>query len=107
MGFNTALIIRNDFLHEIAKDAEFGEKVRSAVVMGDRARGLYNSFDVLQSQHADTAQVVVISANSIRSFGWGYWQDSDEELLRRVADHHGFRLVRKPSRNLAGEKADG
>lgn len=97
MGYNTALIIRNDFLHEIQKDPAFGEKVREAVVLASHERGRFTSFDVLPSQHADTAQIVVISANSIRPLGYGHWQDDNETLLRRLADELGFRIVRKRS----------
>lgn len=95
MGYNTALIIMNDFLHDIQKDPAFGEKVREAIVLASRERGRFNSFDVLPSQHADTAQVVVISANSIRPLVYGYWHDSDETLLRKLADELGFRIVKK------------
>lgn len=98
MGFNTAIIVRNDFLHEIKSDPMFGEKVYREVVSGGRNSQYSSSFSVLPSAHADTAQVVVIAANSIRPLGFGYWTQDDVALLRALADQHGYRLHRKSSR---------
>lgn len=95
MGLNTAVIVRNDFLHDIKKDDRFGEKLYHAICMAHRDGGRNSSFSVLPSQHADTAQVVVIAANRLRSLGYGSWEHDDEGLLRALADQHGFRLVRK------------
>lgn len=99
MGFNTAMIVRNDFLHEIEKDPEFGKKVAYAVrANGDPRFHDHHgqSFDVLQSQHADYVQVVAISGNTIRWLGsGGNWKASDEEVLRRLVDGMGFKLVKK------------
>lgn len=98
MGYNTACIILNDRLHDFAKDPEVGGKVQTAVLVAhrDMSRGPHG-FQALPSQHADVAQVVVVSANSIKPLGYGHWQNTDEELLRHLADQHGFRLVRKRS----------
>jgi hypothetical protein len=102
MGFNTACIIRNDFLHDIEKDAEFGKKVAEAVrANGDERYMRRNSqgFSVLQSQHADYVQVVAITGNTIRWLGsGGNYRSSDEEVLRYLADGMGFKLVKKGSR---------
>lgn len=102
MGFNTACIIRNDFLHEIEKDASFGKKVADAVrANGDPRMATYHgqAFDVLQSQHADYVQVVAISGNTIRWLGsGGNWKATDEEILRRLADGMGFDIVPKKAR---------
>jgi len=98
MGFNTACIIRNDFLHEIEGDAEFGKKVAQAVrANGDERMASYHGqgFDVLQSQHADYTQVVAIGGNLIRFLGsGGNYRASDEAVLRYLAEGMGFRLVR-------------
>lgn len=95
MGLNTAVIIRNDFLHEIKDDPEFGQKVYTAVI--SRGREYHGqSFDVLPSAHADYLQIVAIGGNTIRLLGFGgTYQSDDEAALRYVADAMGFRLVRK------------
>lgn len=99
MGYNTACIISNDQLHSFAKDADVGEKVQRAVLCAGRFGGRGpHGFMALQSEHADVAQVVVVSANSIKPLGYGHWQHTNEELLRHLADQHGFRLVRKAGR---------
>jgi hypothetical protein len=95
MGLNTAVIIRNDFLHEINEDPEFGRKVYRAVV--SRGREYHGqSFDVLPSAHADYLQIAAIGGNTIRLLGYGgaYIAD-DEAALRYLAGSMGFRLVRK------------
>jgi hypothetical protein len=98
MGFNTACIIRNDFLHEIESDPDFGKKVADAVrANGDERIMRYHGqgFAVMKSQHADYTQVVALGGNVIRSLGsGGNCRASDEAVLRYLAESMGFRLVR-------------
>lgn len=102
MGFNTACIIRNDFLHEIENDPEFGKSVAEAVRANGNERYMrrhHQGFSVLQSQHADYVQVVAISGNMIRWLGsGGGYRATDEEILRRLADGMGFEIVPKKGR---------
>lgn len=102
MGMNTACIIRNDFLHEIEKDAEFGKKVAAAVRYAgyDGFKHYHGqAFDVLPSSHADYAQVVIVSGNTIRRLGGyaGTYANTDEEILRNIADSMGYRISKKRS----------
>lgn len=95
MGFNTAVIVRNDFLHEIKKDPAFGEKLYGAIISQDRE---YHgqAFDVLPSQHADFMQIVAIGGNTIRSLGYGGpWSSDDEAILKVLASSMGYRLVKR------------
>lgn len=98
MGLNTAVIIRNDFLHEINEDSEFGRKVYSAVI--SRGREYHGqAFDVLPSAHADYLQIAAIGGNTIRLLGYGgTYRSDDEAALRYLAGHLGFRLVRKAAK---------
>lgn len=101
MGMNTAMIIRNDFLSEIGKDADFGQKVVTAVHCGGHPNAPYHGqgFDVLSSQHADYMQVIAIGGNGIRRLGFGgAYSSTDEQILRYLADSMGYRLVKKPVR---------
>jgi hypothetical protein len=104
MGFNTACIVLNDFLHEIEKDPQFGRKVADAVRANGNERHMRHytpGFSVLQSQHADYVQVVAISGNTIRWLGsGGNYRSTDEEVLRRLADGMGFDIVPKKGRKL-------
>ena len=96
MGFNTAVIIRNDFLHQIKDDPEFGQKVYGAIISNGRGPYHGQSFDVLPSDHADNTQIVAIGGNSIRTLGYGGdWGAEDETILRNLAHRMGFKLVRK------------
>jgi hypothetical protein len=98
MGFNTAVMILNDHLNSIEKDAEFGERLGGAIseTFGRRGNGHYGGFSVLPSQHADWDQMVVIGQNRIRRF-----EDIEpaerDALLRRLARDAGYRLSKAPS----------
>jgi hypothetical protein len=104
MGMNTAMIVRNDFLHDIKDDPAFGQKVWTAICAnGDEKRMPYlgQAFTVLSSSHADYVQIIAIGGNCIRRVGFaGGYKDlfNDEALLRRLADDMGFRLVKKRER---------
>jgi hypothetical protein len=99
MGYNTALILLNDRLSDVRDCPDIGTRIYRGVLRANREDGDINpGMTALPSMHADVAQVVVIAANSIRPLGFGHWRDDDVELLRAVADQHGFRLVRKTVR---------
>lgn len=102
MGMNTAMIVRNDFLHEIQKDRDFGSKVFNAIISAGRGDYHGQSFDVLPCCHADYVQVVAIGGNTIRRLGGyaGTYANTDEEVLRNLADSMGFRLVKKAGRKV-------
>lgn len=100
MGFNTAMIVRNDFVHEIAKDIDFGTKVKTAISIAGHLDIRHQEFAVLPSQHADTAQIVVVGGNMIRSLGFGDCKDSDEALLKKLAARMGYKLVRKANSKI-------
>lgn len=101
MGMNTAMIIRNDFLHEIENDPGFGKKVAEAIRYVGYPNPPYHgqAFDVLRPCHADYAQVIVISGNAIRRIeGYaGMWENTDEEIIRKLAYSMGYSLRKKRS----------
>lgn len=100
MGYNTACIILNDYLHDIAERGDVGRSIQSSVLTASRAeRGDHPhytpGFQALPSVHADVVQIVAVGGNQIVKLGYGHWQDEPEALLRRLAEQMGFRLVRK------------
>lgn len=96
MGFNTAIIVRNDFLYQVKDDSEFGQKVYGAIISNGRGPYHGQSFGVLPSDHADNMQIIAIGGNSIRRLGYGGdWGANDETILRNLASSMGFKLVRK------------
>lgn len=101
MGLNTAAVILNDCLHDLEQGGAGREIVR-AIHAGSHHDGWTPvGVTVLPSVHADTMQIVAIGGNSIRTLGYGRCRDTDEDLLRKLADHMGFRLVRKAKRDGA------
>lgn len=102
MGLNTAMIVRNDFLHEIKDDPKFGEKVWTAVCYSgdeDRMPYLGQAFTILPSSHADYMQIVAIGGNCIRRLGFGGgYRATDEEMLKQLAFEMGYRLVKRVKR---------
>lgn len=99
MGFNTAMVVLNDHLHEIEKSQDFGQRVATAIRYAGRGDRLYSSgFSVLPTQHADTMQICAIGGNTIRRLGFGSWSADNERLLRDLARDLGYRLVKLPGR---------
>ena len=99
MGFNTAIVVLNDMLHEIERDAGFGKKVadevREAYSRRPGYRGWQNSFAVLPSQHAATDQLVVVGGNTIRTLEQ-LKPDDAERILRDMAFRLGLRVSKSP-----------
>lgn len=94
MGFNTAMMVLNDHLHEIEKDKDFGAKVSEAIRYAGRGKLYTSGFSVLPTQHADTMQIVAIGGNTLRNIGYGSWSNNDEELLKSIARDMGYRLTK-------------
>lgn len=103
MGFNSAVLILNDQMHDLERAPDGGKAVTDAIHSASNYRDAmpgYGRYGVraLPTQHADTAQLVRISANSIKHLGFGHWRMSDIELLKEAADKLGYRLVRKSTK---------
>lgn len=73
MGFNTTLIIRNDYLVDIERDMGFGAKVAAAVrkvgsgqtgSVDVHARFAANAATVIETHHADVTTIVAVGGNS-------------------------------------------
>lgn len=98
MGFNTAVVILNDHLHDIEKDPLFGKKLadeqREAYSRRPGYRGWQNSFAVLPSEHADTDQLVVVGGNTIRR-AKDLTPEDAERILRQLAFDLGFKVSRQ------------
>lgn len=111
MGFNTALIILNDQLHDLARDPRAGELIQDIVreaaerewpragIDAPRRLARYGRYGVgaLQSEHADTTHIVAIGRNEIVPLGFSGSLEP-EAILRSLADQLGFevRPKRKP-----------
>lgn len=112
MGFNTTVVVMNDALDWIAKDPKFGENLAHAILRLSRNEGPVdvpafsdkggvhvNAATAIETHHADMHVMVAVGGNFARNFGSvGFWADTDEELLRGLADKMGFRLTKKPQK---------
>lgn len=100
MGYNTAVMLLNDRLHELRDDPNAGRKIYNAAITADRNGGDFQYGEVVPSHHADAIQVVLVGGNRIRTLKTLYYGsfDDNEAILRRLADEMGFRLVKKKSK---------
>lgn len=95
MGFNSAIMILNDKLHEIERDPDFGAKVSSAV--GQHMMGYphqTHEFDhqslVLGQQHADVTTVMAMGGNTGFVLGFGGGRLYRPELHNREDPYPRF-----------------
>lgn len=106
MGYNTAVLVLNDSIHEIAKDPDFGWKVAQAAANFGKTTdisvgGHVNAATVYSAAHADVVQVMAFGGNHastlmrIHNGGRHYTSEEQVELIRHLADQYGFRLVKK------------
>lgn len=100
MGYNTAMMFLNDNLHTMRDDPEAGRKIYDNIITARRGGGnqsycMYG--DAVESQHADSLQVVVVGGNRIRAVTSLYYldMDDDEKILRGLAEHLGYSLRKK------------
>jgi hypothetical protein len=110
MGYNTAVIICNDQLHDLAKDPNAGELIQTVIHEagcrpGPRGRekgfhqASYGAYSVgaLPPRHADECQLVLVGRNSIDLVGTSFSSDP-LEALRQAANKLGYDLRKKPER---------
>lgn len=125
MGFNSAIMLLNDRLHDIEHDTEFGAKVAKAVARHHMTRPYeLTQFDyqcqVLGQQHADVTTVMAMGGNIgfVLGFGGGRLYNPENhdrsdpyphfetpkdgwdrlELLKQLADDLGYSLRKKATR---------
>jgi hypothetical protein len=113
MGYNTAVIVMNDAVHDIEHDPEFGRNLVKAIgktVRGEQVdvptytRNKYgdvmgvhcNAATVVSTAHADEPQVVVFKHNT--GYVYRYKEKMPDHVLadlERVLEQHGYK-VSKP-----------
>lgn len=98
MGYNTAILILNDQLNELARDSNAGKELAGAVLEASATgRTVWMPLtggQVLPSVHADLTQVVLIGGNRIRCV-MSSFSDEEDEILREWAAERGYELRRK------------
>lgn len=105
MGFISTLVVLNDYLHEIGRDQDFGQKVERAVMrLSDGGPVWTGSGAAAIETHHNSGYVPVLVGHSrgvVLSTvvaDTTLEQDLEVELLKRLANKHGYNLSRKPTR---------
>ena len=114
MGFNTTLVIMNDALHVIAKDADFGAKVAQAAAQygcyGNKpvdvsSSGHCNAATVVDCHHADHTSIILVGGNCATvalpyAGGWDHSSAEDHErILKEWARKLGYVVSKKRRRS--------
>lgn len=109
MGFNTTIVIRNDALHQIKDDPEFGRKLVDAILnLNDpRYKGRLlevpagnhaNAAQVVETHHADLTSIVTVGGNlGVHHGTFGGWRHTEEkaqrDLVRMWAEKLGMKVT--------------
>ena len=109
MGYNTAIIICNDQLHDLARDPDTGRAIDRMIgeanagrrtaegrEVGQAAYGRF-SMGALPSRHADEGQLILVGGNCIQTVA-RCWTFDPLEALKQAADQLGYTLHKKPER---------
>lgn len=114
MGYNTSVIVLNDALSNIEQDGDFGKNLARAIDVSASydqyrrkdvsAKGFVNAASVIETHHADYTRLVAFGGNHATALGSGHrcphhTPEGQEEILRRLADELGFRLVKNTKRS--------
>lgn len=106
MGHNSTILVLNDRLGEIERDPEgFVKEMIQAISrkgMQDKAVDFYpGQTSVISCAHADQVTVMAVGGNHAtilgRVYNGGIHHTAEDqiEILKRIANNYGFRLVRK------------
>ena len=104
MGYNTAAMFLNDTVHTLKDDTTLGRRIYEAIGDSqhpDNRNGVdFRGGILLPSRHADDVQVIAVGHNHMRLLGVAFHVDMQDsvEVLKRVADEYGYRLVKKAGR---------
>lgn len=104
MGFRTVIVLNNDQAHEWSKDPNLGDKIWISAVAGtDRDADLRTRFpygEIVEQVHADCETLAVLDGYGGRSLVHASWyhnktqQQTEEELLKKLAKRLGYRVSR-------------
>ena len=104
MGYNSAIMICNDAMDQIDKDpVGWWQEAKRAIVSlrqkdndGTFGFGNSNGFQAICCQHTDVTTIVAIGGNdaTILSQTYGGEGMAEQELLTKLAEKHGYKLVK-------------
>jgi len=114
MGYNSAIVIMNDCLHEIENDPHFGKAVASAVAEHwgvNRTGRTYTPFThnsmVIAQHHSSTVSINLVGGNMGLMIGHsrrtdGRYCEPDQKILvlKELAESLGYKLIKMSEREL-------
>lgn len=108
MGMNTPAIILNDAINYLQDDPQFNQKLYRAILETNAGQPVdvsignhCNGMTVFPCQHADFTQIYALGGNyatklgSIYNGGVHHTPEAQLQLLKDLAELHGFRLVKR------------
>lgn len=111
MGYNSTIVVLNDALHSIQNDKEFGNKVSSAILklsvkegpIDISCGGFVSAASVIETHHNSAFVPILVGSNCGYVIEKGIFGADDNsqlelQLLKRLADNLGYRLVQKTIR---------
>ena len=109
MGFNTTVVVMNDYLGDIGKDRDFGPRLADAIMgMGinqTEPGGLHvpGGAKVIETHHNDTDVIVAVGGNLGHVLGHsngfsGYTEEGRLGMIRDLASQMGYEVVPKKKR---------
>jgi hypothetical protein len=105
MGYNTAVVLLNDTMHEVESDPEFGRELAQHCRRAESAGGQFNhgphGSKALPPAHSSTLQIVGVGGNTIRQLGFASLGADDLAVVKAMALRLGYRLTRIPDQKEA------
>lgn len=105
MGMIATITANIDYLVYLGEERNLASKIKQAIDMasGGHQEEIGNTkMTVIGSHHADYAELVVIGGEQEGKYlgvSASLWDKNiEEQLLRKLADKHGYTLHRKPQR---------
>ena len=115
MGWNTTVVVMNDALGDIEKDAEFGKKLVAAInglsLREERDKGINvsatngnsiscNAATVIETHDNRSTAIVAVGGNYAHVLGWAgdvlhHTEEGKLACLKALAEEMGFSLVKK------------
>lgn len=113
MGFYTAIVFNNDVLDYLDRCEDSGKRIHEAILRAQIDKrtpvvvGGCHVGEVVAQDHADALSVMTLSTGrGSRRLGYALWGETDEQIIRRLAEDRGFVLHRKPQRNRRASADD-
>ena len=110
MGYVATLVINMDALHLIKDDKEFGKSVYYAVSSLDTREGgrvtvggFHSAAQAIERHHSSQAVTVLVGGHQDKAISgvavdFTLQENTELEVLKQLAEKHGFSLRKKPVR---------